>query len=252
MNTRILNTKLKGALLISGEPRNSMFSFPYIYESILKPNPEYEIDVFIHSRKHYRSMEVYNPRQVYLDPENELQIYQKTTNNLQITSPLAKSKLKTFNEYSFNSNVFKNQILMYDGIKKCFDLSTQQFNYDFFVRCRPDIIFPSSFSLIHILSDIFYLGKYNMFIPNIFPKDIDMDDDKFAIGDFNSMKCYSNILYNLESLINNTNDLISEKWLHSQLKTNNIKVQKNFINIDLLRKVNLETYLNNNNYFYNE
>ena len=78
-----------------------------------------------------------------------------------------------------------------------------------------------------------------------------MDNDQFAIGNFNSMDHYSNTLMNLESLINTTNDLISEKWLQLQLLNNNIKVQKHFISIDLIRKINLETNLNNN-YFYNQ
>ena len=246
-----MNPKLKGALLISGESRNSMFCFPYIYESIINPNPDYEIDVYIHTRKPYRTIELYNPKAVYLDPESESKIYNKTITNLQVTSSKAKSKLTTFNEFTFTSNVFKNQVLMYDGIKKCFDMSNQQGSYDFYIRCRPDVLFPNSFSLDHILYDIFTLTKYNMFIPSIFPANRDMDDDKFAIGDFNSMKCYSNILDNLEFLINSTDDLVSEKWLQFQLVHNSIKTQKHSISIDLLRKVNLETYLNNN-YFYTE
>ena len=246
-----MDKKIRGALLISGEPRNSMSCFPYIYESILQPNPNYEVDVYIHTRKSYRAIKLYNPKLVYHDLESEKEIYKKTIDNLQINSSLAKSKLTTFHEYTLNSNVFKNQILMYDGIKKCFDLSNQQGPYDFYIRCRPDILFPDRFYLSYILHDIFTLKKYDMFIPNIFLKNLDMDNDQFAIGNFNSMDHYSNTLMNLESLINTTNDLISEKWLQLQLLNNNIKVQKHFISIDLIRKINLETNLNNN-YFYNQ
>ena len=246
-----MDKKFRGALLISGEPRNSMFCFPYIYESFLQSNPDYEVDVYIHTRKPYRATKLYNPKLIYHDLESEREIYKKTIDNLQINSSLAKSKLTTFNEYTLNSNVFKNQILMYDGIKKCFDLSNQQGSYDFYIRCRPDILFPDRFYLSYILHDIFTLKKYDMFIPSIHPKNLDMDDDKFAIGNFNSINQYSNILTNLEFLINTTGDLVSEKWLQLQLLSNNIKNQKHFINLDLIRKINLETYLNNNS-FYNQ
>ena len=41
--------KPKIALCLSGEPRSSMFCFPYIYESFLDLGFEYEVDVYIHS-----------------------------------------------------------------------------------------------------------------------------------------------------------------------------------------------------------
>ena len=49
--------KIKIALCISGEPRDSMVSFSFIYESFLRPYPNLDIDVYVHSFKPYRALE---------------------------------------------------------------------------------------------------------------------------------------------------------------------------------------------------
>ena len=148
-------------------------------------------------------------------------------------------------DYIYN---LKEPLICPDNMKILISLYNATIPFSFY-NLREQI--NDRFYLSYILHDIFTLKKYDMFIPNIHPKNLDMDDDKFAIGNFNSTNQYSNILTNLEFLINTTGDLVSEKWLQLQLLSNNIKNQKHFINLDLIRKINLETYLNNNS-FYNQ
>ena len=181
-------SKIKVALCISGEPRNAMSSFSYIFESFLWDNDEFNVDVFIHSRKPYRAINLYQPQKLYLDEISEREIYKKITNSLNITSLEAKTKYKIFNEFTFNSNPFKNAILMYDGIQKCFNMANSTKTYDLYVRCRPDLIFRDKFSFSHIIHDILIDKKYDMFIPNSFPENVNMDDDKLAIGNYKSIK----------------------------------------------------------------
>ena len=243
--------KFKIALCISGEPRNAMASFPYIFESFLREDLRYETDVFIHSRKPYRAINLYQPLQCIIDPTDENLLYRQTISKLNITSKNALLKLNTFNGFTLTSNILKNQVLMYDGIKKCQDLASSTKKYDLYIRCRPDIIFRNQISFNHIINDILIEKKYDMLIPDIYYGDLDMDDDKLAIGNPKSMESYTNILTNLTQLINQTDDLVSEKWVKQQLINNNIKVNKYWIGVDLIRKFNLKTYITNNN-FYNE
>lgn len=239
------------ALCISGEPRNTISSFPYIFESFLQQNPICKVDVFIHTRKPYRAINLYQPKSLIIDEEPERIIYNKVTSSLNITSLKAKTKYEVFNNFTFNSNMFKNVILMYDGIQKCFKNASSIKSYDLYIRCRPDLIFRSKFSLRHIMYDILLEKKYDMFIPNSFPGNENMDDDKLAIGNYKSIKSYMNVLPNLNYLINQTNDLVSEKWLQSQLKSDQINVNKHFIDVDIIRKCKLSLQWGNNN-FYNE
>ena len=44
----MIGKKTKIALCLSGEPRSSMFCFPYIYESFIDLGDKYEIDIYIH------------------------------------------------------------------------------------------------------------------------------------------------------------------------------------------------------------
>ena len=57
-----MNKKIKIALCISGEPRSTMASFPYIYETFLLDNPIYQTDVYLHSLKGFRALPLYKPK----------------------------------------------------------------------------------------------------------------------------------------------------------------------------------------------
>jgi hypothetical protein len=66
---------LKIALCLSGEPRSSMFCFPYIYESFINLGPQYEVDVYIHSWKNFRALPLYNPKSIKIEPNKTQQVF---------------------------------------------------------------------------------------------------------------------------------------------------------------------------------
>ena len=117
--------KIKVALCLSGEPRNSMFSFPYIYESLVKLGHMYEVDIYIHSWKDFRALPLYNPKKYSIDWVEggellkEKFLYLRSLTNHSKTQKL----LDQLYEFSFNSTPLKNSFLIFE----C---------YHIFFRCK--------------------------------------------------------------------------------------------------------------------
>jgi len=61
---------LKIALCISGKARSSMFCFPYIYDAFM--NNIYNVDVFIHTWNECRVIDLYRPKRVEIESEQDV------------------------------------------------------------------------------------------------------------------------------------------------------------------------------------
>ena len=81
------NKKFRIALCISGESRNAMYSFPYIYETFIRSNDIFETDVYIHTRSTYRALHLYEAKKYVIDRSFEGQIFADT---------FSQEKLSTF------------------------------------------------------------------------------------------------------------------------------------------------------------
>ena len=128
--------KIKVALCLSGEPRSSMFCFPYIFESFINLGSQYEVDVYIHSWKGFRALSLYKPKNFQIDNSiDEDKYFRNYVNTL--TSQLQPSKLlleylKANKAYTTNSSSLKNTILMFTSIQKSFNLIRDP--YDIYIR----------------------------------------------------------------------------------------------------------------------
>jgi hypothetical protein len=124
--------KIKIALCLSGEPRSSMFCFPYIYESFINLGPQYEVDVYIHSWENFRALPLYNPLATKIEKNKSIEIVNS------LPSP-------------YNTTQYQNHSLMYYSIKESFKLIKKV--YDIYIRCRLDLIFESKLVLNPIFED---------------------------------------------------------------------------------------------------
>ena len=238
--------KIKIALCLSGEPRSSMASFPYIYETFLRNNSIYQTDIYIHSLKGFRALDSYQPKKHHVEVNNDFT--KQSINFLLNIDPyvqkLAHSHTQLFTPFS---STLTNQYWMFRGINKCFNLITE--SYDVYIRLRPDIIFNSKFFLESILYDILE-NKYDIFVPYEHPSIFKKEEynDQFAIGNFKSLKTYSELFNNMPLLVQKTNSLNTQVWLKYWLDSNNMKVNRSYIDYKLIRQSNIitndETYNN--------
>ena len=241
-----MSGKIKIALCLSGEPRSSMFCFPYIYESFINIGPEYEVDVYMHSRKNVRALRCYHPQDFAIDSSPTLPFIEYI-NSLKLPPLLEQEKNYYKNITSVNDNIL-HQFLMVDGIHKSFTLSKKNDKiYDIYIRCRFDIFTDFFIDIQPIIRDILD-KKYDMFIPtkdfyNI--NDINNSkneyNDQFAIGNYKSTESYSNIINNLEYLLNATFSFKAERWLKSQLDQSSIKVFESIFPIHLARSLYIKS-----------
>ena len=246
----MINKKIKVALCLSGEPRSSMFCFSYIYEAFLKKNPLFETDVYTHSWKGFRALELYNPLNLKIENISDIFIGD-IINNLNFSSEL-NQQLNFYNSYTKNTNFIFNQIKMMYSIQKCFNLVQKE--YDIVIRCRYDIIFSNRDFINNILYDIIN-KKYDIFIP--YPNNLNYLKlggycDHLAIGNFNSMKIYSNILSHLPSILPDSKRWSTKNFLKILLDKNKIKVQQSFLNHKLVRQSNIITNEDRFNNFLDE
>tara|TARA_R110000782_G_scaffold129996_1_gene221649 strand:- start:309 stop:1043 length:735 start_codon:yes stop_codon:yes gene_type:complete len=230
--------KIKIALCLSGEPRSSMASFPYIYETFLTDNNRYETEVYIHSLKGFRALNMYEPKNSLIENLNITQL------QISLNKSLLNESKKFNNSHNptltMHSNTLTNQFLMFRSIYNCFKLIEEP--YDIYIRARYDMIFKSKFPFIHILEEILE-NKYDMFIPYQFPnkKITNEYNDQFAIGNYSSMSIYSNILKYIPKLIDQTDNFNSQIWIKNWLDKNNIKVHQAYIDWRLIRQCNIIT-----------
>jgi len=240
-----MNGKIKVALCLSGEPRSTMASFPYIYESFLSSNPRYQTDVYAHSLKGFRAFDIYNPKKFLIENLNITQL------QLHLHSFLCQNSKKSTESLNFSftphSNTLINQLLMFRGINNCFKLIEEP--YDIYIRARYDMMFKSKFNFIHLLEEILE-DKYDMFIPHQYPdkKTSSEYNDQFAIGNYSSMSTYSNILNYIPELIDQTNSFNSQIWVKKWLDKNSIKVNQAYVDWRLIRQCHLTTNDENFNF----
>ena len=222
--------KIKIALCISGEPRDSMVSFSFIYESFLRPYPNLDIDVYVHSFKPYRALELYLPTEVFIDYNDESLIYNNHICNWGL------------NPQHYIKTPFRNTFLMHYGIQKSFKL-TKEKEYDYYIRLRPDIIFSSRVDLNYIINSLKVNNK-DMWVPHCYGYE-DWEyklNDQFAVCNLKSFRIYTDLVNNLHKLILQTNSYIPEELLGTFIKENNIKVERGDVEMSLLRKARLTTY----------
>lgn len=158
----MIGKKIKVALCLSGEPRSSMFCFPYIYESFINLGPKYEVDTYIHSWKNFRALPLYNPKQCKID--------------FHLSEKLKIHTIVNFPDNYGNLINIQNQVLMWHSIKAAFDLAGE--DYDIYIRCRLDLIIDSKFLLNQCIFDLVN-GKYNLFIPH---NELDLHPNTYGKG----------------------------------------------------------------------
>jgi hypothetical protein len=217
----------KIALCISGKSRSSMFCFPYIYDAFINNN--YNVDVFIHTWDECRVIDLYNPKKLEIENEQEVLnsiIPQLNLENIKIEGNIG------------------NNILMYYSIKKCFNLIDD--TYDIVIRSRFDLLLQPKFDIIPIITDL-NLKKYDIYIPN---ESFNMGgyNDQVAIGTYNSMKSYSDTILNLNEFANKLRRWHPETFLKKQLDDNNIKVNQTDLDYRLVRNVSATTHWPENPY----
>ena len=242
-----MSGKIKIALCLSGEPRSSMASFPYIYEAFLKDSEHYDIDVYIHSWKGFRALDLYKPKKYKIENINEPIFINNIINNLHSYSSKISTLKSISNNFTPNVSLFKNSLLMLSSIQKCFNLI--QGSYDIYIRCRYDLFFRSKFWLVPILTDIIK-NKYDMFIPLRYAyKSIHSNyNDQLSIGNYSSMNIYANLINNLNTLVNNTDEWNPEVWLKYWLDLNKVNISQHFVDYTLIRQSSLIT---NEEYYHN-
>ena len=239
--------KIKIALCLSGEPRSSMASFPYVYEAFLKDNEIYDVEVYCHSWKGFRALDLYKPKNLKIEPINEPLFIDNILDNIQ-KYPTKLLTLKSISDgFTSNTSLLKNSILMLSSIKKSFDLIQEP--YDVYIRCRYDIFFRSKFWLFPILNDLIN-NKYDMFIPlrYAYKPTPNNYNDQISIGNYSSMEIYANLIDNLNTLVNNTDEWNPEVWLKYWLDFNKVNISQHFVDYTLIRQSSLIT---NEEYYHN-
>ena len=248
--------KIKIALCLSGEPRYSMVCFPYIYESFIDIEKEFDVDIFTHFRTNFRSLFLYKPKGYLYEPNSKNTLFTHL-DSLSLPSELKQQK-SFYDAYTDQTNIIINPIMMFDAIKKCTNLALNYDKYDIIIRCRFDFITDNKLNISSIIKDILS-EKYNLFIPKKdfrTPKEIHQSEieynDQLAIGDPNSMEYYSNLIEYLPKLLNITKEWRSERWLYEYLNQSNIKIHQHSLPLFLLRSAQIESNRGNPDLgFYN-
>jgi len=211
-----MNRKVKIALCLSGQPRNTMAAFPYIYESFLLPHTEYQVDTYVHSWNGFRALDLYSPKKYLIEPINDRKYLIEVFKNLNITSNKINDFLQPFNSFTSNVHPLKNTILMYSSINRCFNLIEEE--YDYYIRCRLDLLVEKKIDLFQILIYLYHNPNIDMLVsPKGYKSGLNLIDDQLAIGNKKSMIPYFNLINNIDKLINQTNSIHPEILLKTQL-----------------------------------
>jgi len=237
-----MKNKTRVALCLSGEPRSSMFCFPYIYESLINLGSEYEVDVYIHSWKNFRALPLYKPKNYLIEWVNERDFFNKIIKSLKFEkSPNATNIIKELNFHTDNSNPLKNYFLMYLSMKQCFNLIDT--SYDIYIRGRLDFYISYPLNLIPILEEI-KLKSYDVFLPSIDINNQIFFNDQFAVCNLKGAKYYFNLFNEIPSLIEETGMVNPHIWLKNYLKNSKLNVKNSSFLIDLVRSSRVITACN--------
>jgi len=224
--------KIKVALCLSGEPRNDIYAFPYIYKHFIS-NPLLETDVYIHSWKDFESLDLYKPKKCLIEYDGE-EIIDKYI-----------SKLPNLDNVSLPDKLPLVSIPMYYSIYKCFNLIKDP--YDIYIRIRFDFYPQLSLNYTPIIKDI--LNKeYDIFIPkgeieNKYWSSIGLEkgyNDRFAICNYKSFKTYSSTFLTIPDVIKQHNYLSVHHLLYHSLNLKNLKIKYHPFYSQIIRKGNLK------------
>lgn len=213
-----MEDKIKIAFCLSGEPRSTMASFPYIYESFLN-NPNYEVDVYIHSWKGFRALELYNPKKYIIDPYDSFFYFKEYLDN---------TLNNTLNNFHLTLNVhpLKNTFLMFLSMIKCFELIEKK--YDLYIRSRLDLFFEYKLNLDNLIAQFFLNEKTDMLFDPLYLSSL----NKWSINDqvfFSNLKginILKQILIDLIPLSTQIQSDSPELILENFLKKNDINIFK--------------------------
>ena len=247
-----MENKTRIALCLSGEPRSSMFCFPYIYESLINLGPKYEVDVYIHSWKNFRALPLYNPKNYFIDWINEEKYYDQVIlelmNNKHLNSPDVNQELKHIVQNTRNVGTLKNTLLMCLSMQKCFNLIKKP--YDIYIKGRLDYYFTNKFDLVPfiksiknkksdiILPEIEVYNEHDEYLRTLF-------DDKFAICNLEGAKYYFNIYNDIFNILPKVKLLNPHFLLKDYLNKSKLNVTTTEINsIDLVRSTRIITHHN--------
>ena len=220
---------MKIALCISGEPRSSMFCYPYLYDAFM--NNEHQVDVFVHTWKECRALDLYKPKKL------EINSFPEALNMILPTLNL--------NDVQIEGNV-KTNVLMFCSIKKSFDLIDSE--YDIVIRTRFDLLLQPKFDIESVLTDL-QNKKYDIYIPNV-EFNLGGYNDQVAIGTYDAMKVYSDTFFNLNKFAQELKRWHPETFLGKQLDDNNIRVHQTDWDYRIVRKVDVETHWLENPYTF--
>jgi len=230
-------SKLKIALCLSGEPRSTMASFPYIYESFLQNNPDYEVDVYIHSWKGFRALDLYNPKSYKLDIWDPNPNFHNFIDNLSLELKNTDSSLNLKSLRTPNIHPLKNVYLMFYSIKGCFNLINKK--YDYYIRSRLDLYYPQKLYLGNFLG-ILHHSDIDLILPlKTFSNGQPTICDQIAIGTYNGFKVYCDTILNLNNLIKSTNSLSPEVLLENQLINNQVKYRHFYFDHYSIKRSNI-------------
>mgnify|MGYP003642649379 CR=1 FL=1 len=241
-----MSDKIKVALCLSGEPRSSMFCFPYIYETFINLGPEYEVDVYIHTRKGFRALEMYNPKKYLIDTTDENELWDNYFNHLATNF----SKTIEYKLTNNNQNNIRNLYLMVLGINKCFNLIDNPEEYNIIIRSRLDIIVRNKFFTHSIINSILH-SKFNLFIPSgSFNDNLDkIYIDQVAIGNPFSIRYYSDLIHNIDQTLTEVKNFHPESWYYNYLNSNkSLKIYQDFMFLNLIRKSFITSFPSLNNF----
>ena len=245
--------KIKIALCLSGEPRSSMFCFPYLYESFLSQNPLYETDVYFHSFKGFRSAPLFNSKSSIISNEDETELFKSWVNPLNQFDEGLHNKLENSTDIlNVHSTPVKNLFLMFYGISKTINLIKNPEEYQVFIRCRFDIFFESKFFIDSIIQNIVQ-NKYDIFLPKsgigIYPyTNLKGFNDQIAIMNSKATLSYAQISSNLTNLINKTQSFKGEEILLHQFQKDKIIVNEGDIDMRLIRRSYINSHPSNPNF----
>jgi hypothetical protein len=252
-----MDKKIKVALCLSGEPRNSMFCYPYIYESLIDLGPNYQVDIYVHTWKYFRALPLYKPSNYVIDWINEDKFYQEFLNTLTSNTtqypPEMVRLLDDIAQNSKNTGILKNTLLMYLSLQKCFNLIKKP--YDVYLRGRFDFYFshklyiqPHIKSIINQQADIIVplLYSYNNDLYN--PQSTEtLFNDQLAICNLKGAEYYFNIYNNIFDIILKSKKINPHYYLKEYLNKSNLNVvsfSHGFENIDLVRSSRVITRYN--------
>jgi len=231
-----VNKPIKIALCLSGEPRNSMVCFPYIMESFFYDNINYQTDIYIHTFKGFRALGLYRSKKHSIEITNEFEIYKQFCRE------------NKFNFTELRQTPFYNTVLMYYGIHRCFNLI--EGDYDYYIRCRPDLMFETRLDLDYIINHL-KSNKKDIWVPHSYdiPNWETLANDQLAIGTYKAMKIYSETIIHLPELINQTKTFYPEVLLKKHLDNNNLQLDYGPSNLRLVRDKFFITHPSINNQF---